>query len=218
MGGRGSNFGVEIVQALNNGFEKGIVQELNVAGMTPVDMGSRFTSAKKTLEYLEDKKRYDSKEQLQVLDKYGYVTRAFQGDEHSVNMDAETTRYVKGKIVTHNHPSVYGGTFSDADINSLRLGMKELRASAREGVYSIKAEKNSNPAGLMNAYNRNADKLQKQMQVIANENAKKKFPSHTEYVRVNRKEQLAVIDKWYRDNATLYGYTYTFEANREKKE
>ena len=150
MGGRGSSFGVEIIAAVSPyGSQDAEIQELNVAGMTPMDRGSRFTNAEKTLDYLERKKLQETREQVQVLDDYGYVTRAFQGDEHSCAVDDKTQQYAQGKIVTHNHPSEYGGTLSDADISFLSLGMKELRSSAKEGTYSIKAKKNANPHGLM---------------------------------------------------------------------
>ena len=122
MGGRGSSFGVEIIAAVSPyGSQDAEIQELNVAGMTPMDRGSRFTNAEKTLDYLERKKLQETREQVQVLDDYGYVTRAFQGDEHSCAVDDKTQQYARGKIVTHNHPSEYGGTFSDADISFLSL-------------------------------------------------------------------------------------------------
>ena len=54
MGGRGSSFGVEIIAAVSPyGSQDAEIQELNVAGMTPMDRGSRFTNAEKTLDYLE---------------------------------------------------------------------------------------------------------------------------------------------------------------------
>ena len=41
MGGRGSSFGVEIIAAVSlYGSQDAEIQELNVAGMTPMDRGS----------------------------------------------------------------------------------------------------------------------------------------------------------------------------------
>lgn len=211
MGGRGSTYGVSVMAAISPpGYGDVEVKELNVAGMTPMDRGSRFTNAEKTLDYLETKKLNEAYEQLQVLDDYGYVTRAFQGDEHSVAMDAETINYARGKIVTHNHPAKWGGTFSDADISTLSMGMKELRASAREGTYSMKANKNANPHGFMKAYLRSAPRLQNKMRTIALEMARKKYTSKEAYERANRKAQLEVIHNWYQRNAKRYGYEYNF--------
>lgn len=211
MGGRGSTYGVNVISVSGGGYrDNGPVRELNVAGMTPTDRGSRFTNAEKTLDYIETKKLSEKQEQLQVLDRYGYVTRAFQGDEHHVSIDAESVAYMKGKIVTHNHPDVYGGTFSDADIGCLSMGMIEMRASAREGTYSMKATKKANPKGLMRAYERHADTMQKQMRDVALEVARRRFPSKEKYMEANRREQLQVIHEWYRKNAGRYGYEYSF--------
>lgn len=121
MGGRGSSFGVEIIAAVSPyGSQDAEIQELNVAGMTPMDRGSRFTNAEKTLDYLERKKLQETREQVQVLDDYGYVTRAFQGDEHSCAVDDKTQQYAQGKIVTHNHPSEYGDAMREIALEMAR--------------------------------------------------------------------------------------------------
>jgi len=215
MGGRGSSFGTEVISARSIKGESGEVKSLNVAGMTPTEQGSRYTNTNKTLAFIEKQKLEHKEEQLQVIDRHGYVTRAFQGDEHSVAVDLETRTYMKGKVVTHNHPSVYGGTFSDADINCLKMGMKELRASAKEGTYSMKATKMANSEAFYDAYCKDAGKMQREMNKISIESAKKKWRSYDDYQYANRKEQLAVIDGWYRKNAEKYGYKYDFEPRKE---
>lgn len=215
MGGRGSSFGVEVIAARGIVAEHGEVKPLNVAGMTPMDKGSRYTNTQKTLKYIEKQKMDHDKEQLQVIDRHGYVTRAFQGDEHSVAVDLETRAYMRGKVVTHNHPDSYGGTFSDADISCLRMGMKELRASAKEGNYSMKATKAADPTGFYQAYEKDSKKIQTRMKTIAMQTAEKKWGSYEKYHYENRKAQLAVIHDWYQDNAEKYGYQYSFEPSKE---
>lgn len=211
MGGRGASYGAEFMAARGIYAEAGEVMSLNVAGMTPMEQGSRFTSTEKTLDYIENKKLDYDKEQLQVIDRHGYVTRAFQGDEYSVGVDMDTRTYMQGKVVTHNHPQNFGGTFSDADINSLKMGMKELRASAREGNYSMKAERGADPAGFYKAYERNAGRMQTQMTEVAREMAARRWSSYERFQTENRKAQLTVIDNWYKKNAGRYGYQYSFE-------
>ena len=71
--------------------------------------------------------------------------------------------------------------------------MKELRASAKEGTYSIKAKKNANPHGLMKAYLRSAPRMQDAMREIALEMARKKYTSKKPMKKQNRKAQLEVI-------------------------
>jgi hypothetical protein len=215
MGGRGSSYGIEVISAKGISAEQGEVIPLHVAGMTPTDQGSRFTNAEKTLKYLESKKMDYDKEQLQVIDRHGYVTRAFQGDEHSVAVDMETRNYMRGKVVTHNHPDTYGGTFSDADISSLRMGMKELRASAKEGNYSMRAMKAADPTGLYKAYEKDSDKLQNNMYQVAKDMAARNWGSYEKYRHENRKAQLQVIHSWYQKNTEKYGYQYSFEPRKD---
>lgn len=216
MGGRGSSYGAVFVDPMHESKNQGKSEELIVAGMTPTDRGSKYTNQKKTLRFIENKKRNYKKEQLQVLDSYGYVTRAFQGDEHSVGIDADTVKYMKGKIVTHNHPSSFGGTFSKADIHTLSSGMKELRASAKEGTYSMKAGKGADPEGMYRAYVSQEGQIQMDMRKIAHEMASRKWHSEEKYKKESRKAQLSVIDKWYQENAEKYGYTYSFEPKGKK--
>lgn len=219
MGGRGASFGIETVTALGIMAEEGEIIPLNVAGMTPADKGSRFTNAEKTLKYIESMKMDYSKEQLQVIDRHGYVTRAFQGDEHSVAVDMETRSYMRGKVVTHNHPDTWGGTFSGADISCLRMGMKELRASAKEGTYSMKALRGADPEGFYKAYEKAETRLNGEMLDIARKMAAKKWDSYERYRYENRKAQIDVIHRWYGMNAEKHGYQYRFEeAGKEDVE
>lgn len=215
MGGRGASFGIETIAALGIQAGEGEVKPLNVAGMTPMDKGSRYTNAKKTLAYIENIKKDYKEEQLQVIDRHGYVTRAFQGDQHSVAVDLETRTYMRGKVVTHNHPDTWGGTFSDADLSCLRMGMRELRASAREGNYSMKAMRTADPEGFHQAYVRDSGKIQFQMKKIAYEMAEKKWSSYNRYRHENRKAQLQVMHEWYEQHAGDYGYQYKFEQAEE---
>lgn len=215
MGGRGASFGIETASALRIQAEEGEVKPLNVAGMTPMDKGSRFTNTQKTLKYIEKMKRDYREEQLQVIDRHGYVTRAFQGNRHSVAVDMDTRAYMRGKVVTHNHPDTWGGTFSDADINCLRMGMKELRASAKEGNYSMKAMRGADPEGFYQAYVRDAGKIQTEMNQVAYEMANRKWNSYQSYRYENRKAQLRILHEWYQKHAGTYGYQYSFEQNEE---
>lgn len=211
MGGRGASFEPVVVNVGGSSGGNGSTEELIVAGMTPTYRGSRYTQAKKTLQYIESKKRSYEKEQLQILDDYGYITKAFQGDEHSVSVTPETIAYMKGKIVTHNHPSDWGGTFSGADISMLQTGIKEMRASAKEGTYSLQRRKNADPKGFCQAFRKDEGRLNKQMREIANNLAQKKWSSREAYNKAQRKAQLDVVHQWYSHNAERYGYEYLFE-------
>lgn len=216
MGGRGASFGTEVMSATSNGNDGSIPERIFVAGMNPGEM--RNMNEEKTLSYIENKKTDMKKEQLQIIDEYGFVTRAYQGNEHSVSLDMDGIRYSNGKIVTHNHPDkAFGGTFSEADISTLRWGQKEMRASAREGVYSMAALKDARPVEFHNAYLKSAPRLQAKMRAIALDCSKRKYSSKAAFDEANRKLQLEVIHKWYIANASKYGYQYTFTSSEEYK-
>lgn len=209
MGGRGVSYAQSVVSVFSPPGENEEVNRIPViVKMNPVDRV--YVNAETTLRELEQEKRTLDKEQLQIIDQYGYVTTAYQGTEHSVAVDTHGLKEMRGNIVTHNHPSRYGGTFSDADIRSLQCGMRELRASAVEGVYSIRAGNRPNPHGLYDAMLRDGKQLQAQMKQIAAENAKKKFSSYEKYLIENRRTQLEVLHSWYQKKAPEYGYNYTF--------
>lgn len=215
MGGRGSSYGISTIAAISmTGISNDKVQRIHViAGMTPEERC--FVNEKTTLEHIEKQKLSYDKEQLQILDQYGFVTTAYQGGETSVGVDNYGLKQMRGNIVTHNHPGVYGGTFSDADIATLSCGMTELRASGIEGTYSMKATKTADPQSFHKAYVRAAPALQKEMSAIAEKNSKKKYKSYDAYVEENRRTQLQVIHDWYEKNAIRYGFNYTFTAREE---
>lgn len=141
MGGRGASYGVSAIAAISPvGSSREKVQRIHViSGMTLEKRA--YVNEKTTLAFLEAKKLSYDKEQLQILDQYGFVTTAYQGDEGSVGVDSYGLRKTRDNIVMHNHPGLYGGTFSEADIATLACGITELRASAVEGSYSMKATK-----------------------------------------------------------------------------
>lgn len=217
MGGRGASYGVSAIAAISSvGISREKVQRIHVvADMTPEERA--YVNEKTTLAFLESKKLSYDKEQLQILDQYGFVTTAYQGDEGSVGVDSYGLRQMRGNVVTHNHPGVYGGTFSEADIATLACGMSELRASAIEGSYSLKATKTADPQSFHKAYVRAAPEIQRQMTAIAEANGKKRYKSYEAYVEENRRTQIAVIHQWYEKNAGRYGYEYAFEAREETK-
>lgn len=211
MGGRGASFEPVVVNVGGGSGGNGSMEELIVAGMTPTYKGSRYTQAKKTLQYIESKKRSYEKEQLQILDDYGYITKAFQGDEHSVSVTPEAIAYMRDKIVTHNHPADWGGTFSGADISMLQTGVCEMRASAKEGTYILRRKKKADPKAFYQDFQSNTREINEQMRAIADNLAKKKWSSKKAYNKAQRKAQLDVVHEWYSHNAERYGYEYLFE-------
>ena len=213
MGGRGSTFGTAVIRVLGNGGSSPVRRIHVIADMMPQDRVK--VNAETTLRFLEGRKQSYDKEQLQILDAHGYVTTAYQGDKHSVGIDAHGLEQMRGNIVTHNHPDVFGGTFSDADIACLQYGMSELRASAREGNYSMRATKQADPHSFFKAYTRAAPRLQEKMRTIAMEIGQRRYANIEAYTRENRRAQLRVLHDWYTENAGTYGYIYTFDPRED---
>ena len=213
MGGRGSYSsrrrligGAGGILILGEGGESS--PKMNLAGMNRKI--AEGVNPQKTLDYLE--KTYKAgmtKEQLQVLDEDGWTVLAKQGTRHSVGFTREEAEFMRGKVVTHNHPNGYGGTLSDADVfNALKYGQKEIRASAAEGVYSLKRTSRSNPRGFANALMSSQGKLNARML-----NTIRRFDNGKNSDMVVRKLWVDVLHRWYARNAPKYGYEYKFTPN-----
>ena len=192
----------------------GNLQPLNVAGMTRgVNGGSlRYVSTEETLRQYESSKLNKPNEQLAILDDNGFIIKAYEGDKHSVGyIGSETT----GKVVTHNHPDKYGGTFSEADVAGfLEFNQKEIRASAKEGTYSLRETRKG--SGQKDALNKAYAKAQSSLYKKA-ESALLKVKNSGGSKTAQRKAYVDVYHNWYKDTFSKYGYTYTFTKNKGYK-
>lgn len=192
----------------------GKLQPVNVAGMTKgVNGGSlRYVSTQETLRQYEASKLNKPNEQMAILDDNGFIVKAYEGDKHSVAYIPEETI---GKVVTHNHPNKYGGTFSDADVAGfLEYGQKEIRASAKEGTYSLRETKKG--SGQKDALNKAYAKAQPLLAKKA-ESALEKVKNAGGSRTAQRKAYVDVYHNWYKNNFGKYGYTYTFTKNKDYK-
>ena len=157
-------------------------------------------------------------EELRVVDRDGFVIGASVGDEGSVGITARTAANLRGNVLTHNHPrsddGMNGGTFSTADIGIMaRYGVSELRATAREGTYSLRAGNNANPAGFYNELMdpRTQRSLYTQMTSAGRRINPADFSDKQSYTNAVFNAQVKVYDNWYKRNAGKYGLIYTFE-------
>ena len=189
-------------------------EDMLTAGMTATDEagGFRYTSTEATLSKLETEALSLDHEQLKIVDSNGFVLAAVDGEKHSVGITDNALKNIKGNTVTHNHPAGYGGTFSEADVASLSLGMKEMRASAAEGTYSIKAT-NKATADSARSF---AAAYQKASQGSLGRRAAdaataKAAKGGTE--AECRKAYCDTLGGWLSKNASKYGYKYSFTAN-----
>lgn len=84
------------------------------------------------------------KEQMTVYDKDGVEVIHRGGGKGSVSYSIrEAQEHFFGATITHNHPAGddrggISGTFSVADVETFRYGLKEMRASGAEGTYVLR--------------------------------------------------------------------------------
>lgn len=209
FGGRGSGSytaGGASVGDLNGGGEG---TDLPTAGWTP-EAGSRFVHIGTTLKGAEGRIIGLDHEQLVVIDKDGFVRAAVDGGEHSVGITANAAKYIKGNVVTHNHPN--GGTFSPTDIISAgTTGAGEIRAASKRfnKTYSLKASSKANGRGLAKAMRKAERKLEKQWQSKLDGMVGRKYKSKESYERQAYGHWNKIMGGWLRTNAGKYGYTYS---------
>lgn len=101
----------------------------------------------------ENRTRNLKNEQMTVYDKNGEEVIHRRGDSGSVTYStSEAQDFFYGGTLTHNHPSGaerggISGTFSVADLEAFRYGLKELRASGAEGTYVLRNKNFNNRTG-----------------------------------------------------------------------
>lgn len=191
----------------------GVDNSIFVAGMNRKI--AEGVSPQKTLDFIEKTyKKGMTKEQLQILDDQGFVIKAYQGDETSV---AYNPQYVKGRVVTHNHPGRWGGTFSEADVRGMKWGATEKRASAAEGVYRLKATKNAKPKEFYEALEKASPAIDKRMEKIYRRVVRMNIENPQRRATINRRLQLSALHRWYQKNAGNFGFEYQFVRNKNYK-
>ena len=187
--------------------------DINLAGLTPMQ-GNKVDGAK-TLAAVEQRTVGLDHEQLYVIDGQGFVVAATDGDKGSVPITARTAKNIKGNVMTHNHPrddsEVNGGTFSYADINCLSLGMSELRATASEGTYSLKAKTNrADGRGFASYMIKQKSTINKGMASASAKVKASDYKSEKSFAAAKFNAEMSWLSGWYSQNAGKFGYEYSF--------
>lgn len=206
-------------------------EPLDIALFNP-ESKNRAVDPEKNLEFCEkkfldreDKRTNKGKEHLAIIDgDTGYVVDVAMGDETSVGITTRALRHIKNSIVTHSHPSTQqypdiGGTFSLADVRSLSLGMKELRAVGVEGSYSFKVDSTSDVKGFIERVEKDKYKLQSKIEKAHNRCVEKAtkgdYKSKKAFWTDNSMKQCEVIHRYYQRVAKEYGIDYRLHENVE---
>lgn len=188
---------------------------LLLAGMTKFTGGNKV-SIQATATSIESKNKALGHEVGVVIGADGFAMIANKGDAHSVGFTYDQIGRMKGQTLTHNHPDKgYGGTFSEADVKMFHTaGLKEMRASGKEGTYVLKTTGKADTKGFAAYITSSATqaKVSKGMTTQAAKVAAKRasYATKAEYEAASRKAQVDVLHRVYQRAAKQYGLTYTF--------
>lgn len=142
----------------------------------------------------EKRTRNLKREQMTIWDKEeNEVIHRQGGSGHVTYTTREAQQYFYGATITHNHPhgDDRGGvsaTFSVADVETFRYGLKEMRASGAEGTYVLR-NKNWN--------NRDADRGYEFWKAYEAFDAKQNFASLENIKAAQAKAKKTSIGKQY---------------------
>lgn len=128
---------------------------------------------------------------------------------------------------THTHPHEYGGTFSTGadgtgDIYHLtHANLISHTAICHEGTYHIERTENSKPMEFYDAARAAELKAEEDAFDIVYDWSEKErktpfngFPQ-SKLNEMQREEKAKLMHKWFSENASIYGYTYSFTAAGE---
>lgn len=209
MGGRGSG------STSHGGGSGGVVilfgeggeqrQSLPLAGKTVFFDGNKTDTAATLAVFEADTYKLGHEEML-FVDQDGFARGYFKGDNGSVSFMLPPHVKVSDLSITHNHPlgdgRSIGGTFSTADMSVLaRYGMRELRATASEGMYSLRPTGRANPTGFLKSLARYDSSVAKKTK------ASVKAGDKREIIDI----ALGHANDWVSRNAPKFGYEYVFK-------
>lgn len=182
------------------------------------------------LDKFENEVYTKNREHMLLLDKDGKEISRTVGrtDRVSASSDSDWDSAVE---MSHNHPrrpGLLGGSFSavnedgsgDLAVFTAHQNLKTMRATAKEGTYSMTKRKNFDGEGLKTAATNafrditaNAQKEHRALKKMAEKGEITKIQYHEGLNRINNK---AFIQKhnWYLANQSKYGYNYKLERRK----
>ena len=225
MGGRGASSGAKgaggVVFTASGGLAIGTDKIEFDGDLVYYGDDARLTDeVRKAIEAFEQKRVKNKIEYAFAVDVNGNpVDTEKKGGSGSVKASYAMHEY--SDTFSHNHPREQGGlggTFSPADLrNFAKYGNKTVRATAKEGTYSISKGSNFDAAGFTK-YVREVDaahqKEYKQTLKTLNANIRNGKIRADEFNRANYKAfntMLVNLHNSYKAGEKTYGYTYTLE-------
>lgn len=175
FGGRGASSGGGGTSVTSVSTQSGVDADLSENPLVYSDSGSTMTDAQRQAIEAQELKRLNAKIEFSyTVDKDGNVigqeNKGGASGVHTPTMDLD----YPDAAFTHNHPrspnnpgekGVIGGTFSPTDVSTFTTtNVKNFRASAHEGTYSITKKANFDGKGLRDYYKQVSDDARKKYQ------------------------------------------------------
>ena len=176
-----------------------------------------------TTEKFEEKHYKDKVEHIAAIDKKGKIIEEAIGDAGSSKISNKAIE--KAVEITHNHPSgtgYLGGSFSEDDIARFgeRRNLRTMRATTKEGTYSITKKVGFNATKFQNYNNSERKKyrtqLDKSLSDLKSQRDSGKISEAkytTEKIKANNK-YLVNMHNSYIAGQKKYGYAYTLERRK----
>ena len=138
------------------------------------------------------------------IDENGYVTNYYKGKRGSVSYSTEET---KDKHLVHNHPSAGWGNFSGTDLETwASTGQRAVTASSRNStpISNVAPKVYANRrAGTYTIRKKSHFKRDEFIKAIKN-------------LKVESKNYDRSLGKWLKNNASTFGYEYTYKPAKNK--
>lgn len=228
MGGRGSSS-----SSGGDGFERKGATSVADGDMGKVDLSGsplRYGKLDKALdgerraavEKFESRYRNAKVENGATFDENGNITEQRRGGKGSVKTSID--KYNAAQTFSHNHPreeGVIGGTFSEADLSNFSTyNVRTVRATAKEGTYSISKGRNFDSKGFREYYRKEYARVVKESNSTLrglNQRIRSKDISYDKYVKEFKAElnkQLVGLHNALIKGQKSYGYSYTLERGK----
>ena len=181
-------------------------------------------NARKSIEAFEDRRYTFKSEYGYAVDAQGnLIGREVHGGRSSVRMPYSIMS--QAETFSHNHPrgkgekGVLGGTFSGADLKTFEYhkNIKTIRATGKEGTYSMTKGNNFDGKGFVSMVNsverKHLGKVKAQNKALYSDAINNRITHREYYARCNANFNNALINI-HNDllaNQKQYGYTYTLE-------
>ena len=175
-------------------------------------------SEREVVEKFENKTYTLKREQSFLVDEQGNIIGQHKGGKGSVRTPVSEVQ--RASTLTHNHPreeGTLGGTFSTEDMEAFTNhgNLRTMRATAKEGTYTISRGSTFDSRGFMRAFRQAWASADKRMDSVGlgNRYTRGEIDYNTYSREYDRRFNAALVEthNWLIANQREYGYNYSLE-------